>query len=52
MVIISIIYKLQEFEQSNKARGLGDNFVVDLDGMDHDVRPPAARDRDKKTDLA
>ena len=50
--MLSQHFNLQEFEQSDKARGLSIISSWTLTGRVHDVRPPAARGRDKKTDLA
>lgn len=51
-IYVITTFQLTRVRAKRQGARIGYNFVVDFDGIVHDVRPPAARDRDKNTDLA
>ena len=51
-IYVTTTFQLTRVRAKRQGAMIGYNFVVDFDETVHDVRPPAARDRDKNTDLA
>ena len=51
-IYVITTFQLTRVRAKRQGAMIGYNFVVDFDETVHDVRPPAARDRDKKNRLS